>query len=503
MRHIKEAQAMLDTLFNKNYSFVIKESGNTPIDILNGIVECMGVIHDNLLWEFKNNIWAQAHPTVELLASYSNMMLEGDIILKGESLTFSYSKSAQRIGEELKEITTSMQAYYDLQIDVYGEEDIKLYTVDDEVQVSLDEEGYKVDIIYKESHWARTPSSDRYSTLDYTDSNADSSSIEEDPRFSGLDMDPKGAKVKKVKEKPIYRYQDLDLNNYNIRNGFESLLFQQDTQQSQAQTAQQKLGKQVATQQVSKSIQSQVDKMSYQKAYDMVEDAKKAWDDTDAYHQYVDTVELASNWYQNNCVQVSGFDVIDKSYYAADLMRKIASLEDSMAHTKSRSALAKMSKELEQVKGDLNKILPEIKDVLKGATGQDEVDARTKELEKRKEEYSEVYRDNLAEWKAIKDKMEKAGKLIETMEALKVKYASQYDLPPLLSRYKELIATQVPNLIDVDSLEEADAGLLYTAWRQSMIEFRKELENFNDSFRANYDVLARVLALKAKSRSLF
>jgi hypothetical protein len=323
-----------------------------------------------------------------------------------------------------------------------------------------------------------------------------------------LDYD-KGTSTRKQRAKADPRFTGLELERRRRRLEAQTLLFQTDTKQDQTQlqnkTATQKLGKQVATntQQVSKSIQSQVDKMSYQKAFDTLEDIKCVWDDTDAYNQYTDTVDLSSNWYQNNLVLVSGFDVIDKSYKAADLMRKIAKLREDFYNTKSRSAQSKIQKELDKAQDELNQLLPEVQKALHGAQGYDQVEKKTQELEERREEYLDDSVKNIAEWKALRDRMEKAGKMIETLEALKSKYISRHDLPPLMPRYKELMETPIPSLIDIDEFEKPDAGVTFTAWRDSMVKYKKALDAFNNAFYTIYDVLAPILGVKARNKSLF
>ena len=490
---MKDTQQILKTLYSgTQIEFKVKDSNTTVSEILNTIIEHYGVFHDGLLWGFRNNTWYQRQPELELSISYSNIVIEGDILVKGESLSITQRKIAKRIEEELPEITSSTQAYYDLTLEIYDLEYNKSYVVLHEIQIGQHKEGYKVIIEFRSIRSLNTDrGTDRFSDLDYKDStSSDNRDIPEDNRYKTLDLDPVGKKNKRFKDKPDSRFTSLDLNSLNLHKDFEDLLFQQDTQQDQVQTAQQKLGKQQTSVQVSKSIQSQVDKMSYQKAYDAIEEAKKAWDDTDAYDQYTDTVELASKWYGDNLVLVDSFDIIDKIYYAADLTKKIAKLEDEIANTKSRATVTKLKKELDQLNKDLSNITPQIQSSLHGSKGYSAIENKAEELEEKMEDYIEDYQSNLAEWKALQDKMSKAGKMIEIMEALKSKYADNLDLPPLLYRYKSL-------------METPDLNVLYTAWRKSMNDYRKELQSFNDSFQDNYEALSRILALKSKSRSLF
>ena len=504
MKIMKESMSVLENLYQTEIEYEVKDDENSSENIISNLLEYYGVIHDTKLYLFKNNSWVQTDPKIELSISFTKVYLEGDLIANGETLTASLQKAQTRIEEELPEITTSTQAYYDVQIDFYDLDEKKCFTVLNELKVSFSHSVYAVTCTNKEKHWVGKSTVNRLSDIDETPFVNYNREIPVNNRYATLDLDPKGQKMKRQKEKPNQRFATLDLNKKNrLKPEFEALLFQQDTQQDVVQTAQQKLGKQTSTQQVSKSIQSQADKMSYQKAYDTVEDAMKAWDDADAYDQYKDTVELASKWYGDNLVLVDSFDIIDKIYYAADLTRKIARLEDDIANTKSRATIAKLTKELDQVKKDLANITPQIQDSLKGAKGYDAVEAKAKELENNMEDYVEDYQSNLSEWKALKGKMEKAGKLIELMEALKNKYAEQYDLPPLLSRYKSLMDTPIPTIMDIESMDTPNLDAVYTAWRQSMQEYRKELESFSDSMRSNYDVLSRLLALKAKSKSLF
>ena len=440
---------------------------------------------------------------------YLKFYIEGDLLIDGSDLSSNYTKIVKRINEELPEIDYSTQAYYDLVEDVLDDKNKRVFTSASEIKISLSKDGFLVNIHHVSNKWLLKDVFNRMDSL-FDDEELDTpKEILNNFRYSSLDVDLKG-NIRKTKDKSVSRFSGLDLNSKRknkkkLKPEFEALLFQQDTQQDQTQvkTAAQRLGKQVATQQVAKSIQSKVDKMSYQQAYDAVENAMKVWDDTDPYEQYTDTIELASKWYGDNLVLVNGFDIIDKIYYAADLARKISELEEAIYNTKSRSAIAKLEKELDTVKKDLSKITPEIQASLQGAKGYDAVEARAKELEDKMDDYVEDYHSNISEWKAIKGKMEKAGKLIETMEAIKEKYAGQYDLPPLMSRYKSLMQTPIPTIMDVESMETPDLNSVYTAWRQSMQNYRKELESFTESIRANYDVLAKLLALKAKSKSLF
>ena len=504
MKIMKESMSVIENLYQTEIEYEVKDDENSSENIISNLLQYYGVIHDTKLYLFKNNSWVQADPNIELLISFTKVYLEGDLIANGDTLTASLKKAQNRIEEELPDITTSTQAYYDVQIDFYDMDGKKCFTNLNELKISFSHSVYAVTCTNKEKHWVGKSTVNRLSDIDETPFINYNREIPVDKRFATLDLDPKGNKMRKQKEKPNQRFATLDLNKKNrLKPEFEALLFQTDTQQDVVQTAQQKLGKQTSTQQVSKSIQSQVDKMSYQKAYDTVEEAMKAWDDTDAYDQYKDTVELASKWYGNNLVLVDGFDVIDKIYYAADLTRKIAKLEDDIANTKSRSSLAKLTKELEQYKKDLDNTLPQIQDSLHGAKGYDEVEDRAKELENEMEDYIEDYQSNLSEWKSLKGKMEKAGKLVELMEAIKDKYAGQYDLPPLLSRYKSLMNTPIPSIMDVESMDNVNLQTVYTSWRQSMQNYRKELESFTDSMRQNYDTLSGLLALKSKSRSFF
>ena len=135
--------------------------------------------------------------------------------------------------------------------------------------------------------------------------------------------------------------------------------------------------------------------------------------------------------------------------------------------------------------------------------GKETLDASASKLEASLEEYLDDYMNNNALWKTVKGKMEKMAKQVEMMEALKNKYASNLDLPPLLYRYKDLMATPTPSIIDIESLKINDVDVLYKAWYADMMQYRKTLESFNDSFQANYDALARILGVKAKTRSLF
>ena len=445
---------------------------------------------------------SDSEDTAEIICSYigdsypksiSDIDLQLD--LEGDPL----NKAIPRIQEELPQITRTTNSLYDLIVSgVYSKQ--KVFTALVEVSISLQGNDYKVEGKPQEFHWVKKDVVDRLSDLSEPDQPKPSTTIDPSVRYSTLDMDPKGNPMKKTKFKPDPRITSLD---YNSRIHKESLLFQQDQDQELAQTATQKLGKQTSTQQVSKSVQNMADKMSPQRALDEINDLNDALDDADPYSQYRDTIDLSQKWYGDSVVLVDSFDTIDKIYYAADLLKKLSELESSLPNQKSKSAITKIKKEIEQIRKDLDIINPQIETSLQGATGYSNIEARAKELENNMEQYTDDYTHNLSEWKAIQSKVEKLGKKIELMEALRDRYAPQFDLPSLLPRYKDLVSMNMPSLIDIEGLQNVNLNAVITSWRNSIREYRKKLESFLDSFQENYDKLSSVLSIKAKSRSLF
>ena len=510
----------LEAIYTKPFSFKVFDNKDAAMQIVIGIVK-----HYFVSLEDEN---------IKV-----NLILDGDS-LKDKSF---YKKTSSRIQEELEDIDKVTEAYYDLIIELYLGKD-KIVSFNNEISISLDKIGFLVEGKNESVHWHNAQKLDRYANMDYAHVPKKPHDVEADPFYVGnfasvtaddmKNFDPKTFDPNTIKAprgvgyygrdtfKPRTRmsadprFAGLDLNKRNLnkynkeRVDEEQLTLKQDTELDQDLTqlkgtsAKQKLGKQTSTDQVSKSVQSTVDKMSYQKAYDTVEEIKDAWDDADPYHQYTDTLNLSDKWYGNNVVLVDSFDVIDKIYYAADLTRKILDLEEEIADTKSRTALAKLKKELEKNKSDLEKITPEIDKAMNGAKGYDAIKNRADDLQKKMDNYIDDYRKNLADWKAIKGKLKKMSKMVETLDALRIKYTSnRNDVPALLPRYKALMEQPIPTIIDIENLDNVNLSTVYTTWRNTMQDYKKNLNSFNDAFIMTYNILAPMLAVKAKSRSLF
>lgn len=506
----------------KDTKFIVSDNENSPIEILAGIMDGTYIIHNKRIYECEDlayrgaPAWAEDTPF-----DYSRLYFEGDLIVDGKDLSDNIAKAISRISEELQGIRPSIMASYNMVEDVYrgGQ---RVFTISTDIKVRQDAYHYIVDVKVRDRRWLVKDIADR---LDFNEpenkgiKNISARDIEADPRFQNIDADLKKkgrGRPKKIVPygievggDPAARIKSLDYNSRrkDMRVRKEGLLFQQELQQDAVQdikAIQKKLGKQVATQQpVAKSIQQIADKMSFAKAYDFIEGAKDKMDDADAYHQYTDTLELANKWYGNNVVLVDSFALIDKIYYAADLVKKIAKLEEDIYKSKSRSAIANMKKEKVQAENDLSIIEPQIKEALMGATNHGEVEKRAEELEEKKKEYLHDFEINYSSWNALADRLAKMGKDIEIMEALKNNYASGRDLPPLLYRYKVLMDMPRPNIIDIDGNDSVNLDILHTAWRSAMKDYKAALDSFADSFRANYNALAEILGVKAKNKSLF
>lgn len=541
-----------ENIFTETYTFNIKDSYMSEQDIITNILSAFGVLSGGNYYTFSNSGWKtlnkeQLSDKANLsdiiadlsinsaleIGAFSTISLEGDTIVNGDTFTISIKKPIERIGEEITEITQTTHAFYDLEINVFTKDKIKVFTCLNEVEISLNNDSYKVVITNKNKKRLNTDKMDRFSSLDMKDSDkGNTNHLPDDTRFDDLDIPQRKKKVSRgkdgyvmnpsaVKKDPAIadRFKTLDLNNYSRKYEDELTLIQNQDQslnsvlgKNLAKTATQKLGKQnIATQQqVSPSVQKQADKMTYAQAYDFVEDVYDSWEETDAYRQYEDTVNLVNKWYHQEPVTLiddslmGAFKYIDDLYKASELARKISKLEDEISKTKSRSTLTSLKKDLSKTRDDFDDTMSIIgsgRDKL--TVGKDTLDSSTHKLESSLEDYIEDYMNNNALWKSINGKMEKLGKQIETMEALKNKYVSHLDLPPLLYRYRDLMATPLPTLIDVESLKINDVDVLYKAWYADMQQYRKAIESFNDSFKANYDALARTLALKSKERSLF
>lgn len=500
--------------------FTVKDREESSIDILAGVLEGTYIIHNNRIYECIDLEYKEAPGWAEDTPfDYSRLFFEGDLILDGKDLSDSFGKAISRISVELPSIRPSIYSVYNMVEDVYRNNK-RVYTIALEIKVSLAGEGYLVEARIADRRWL---AKDIFPRIDFNEPdnivNKNNKDIEEDPRFQGIDLDIKKrgrGRPKKIVpygieigEDPSARIKSLDYNSRRakMRVRKEGLLFKQATDQDTVQdikSVQKKVGKQVATQQpVAKSIQQAANKMSYAKAYDFIEDIKEKMDAADAYHPYTDTLDLADKWYGNNVVLVDSFSLIDKIYYAADLVKKIADLDEKIFKSKSRSAIASMKKEKIQAENDLSIIEPEIREALKGAGNHNEVEKRAEELEKKKKEYIHDYEINYSTWKALHDRLDKMGKDIEMMEALKDKYISGRDLPPLLYRYKVLMDKPLPNIIDIEGDDELNLDILHTAWRSSMRDYKSSLDAFVESFKDNYKALAGVLGVKAKNKSLF
>lgn len=326
---------------------------------------------------------------------------------------------------------------------------------------------------------------DRFATLDYN-------SIRRERTMSKL-------KLRRVNEQELQlqliQKQDQDLDSTELQN----------------KTAKKKLGRQSTTSTetptVSKSVQKKVDAMSYQQAYDAVEDVYKKWVDADTNKQYYDTINLASNWYRGGqyfTTLVDSFKAIDDLYRASDIVKRLQEIEDKLSMSKSRTEVSKLKKEQDDLHKELevlNKSIPTYNVNSSSAEKLENIAANIKEKEK---EYIRNFKDNSSEWKDMFGKLEKMGSMIEVMDALRIKYLDKRnDIKAVTPRYKELLDTPIPSIIDVRGLENVDMNIIYRAWDNTRVEYLKKLNEFNKTFSECYDALAPVLAVKAKSRSLF
>ena len=543
-----------ENIFTSPMSFSIKDTALSEAEILTGIISHYGILSGGNYFNFKDGKWDLA--TTKQISDKSNLseglvslsmtssielgcyavsMLEGDVLVNGESLQTSFRKSIKRISEEITEISNTTHAFYDLEFSIFLKDHTKVFHCLNEIEVSIQGSSYLIDVKNKNKKRINYDKLSRYASLDLNPMpKLPPHLLPKDNRFDDLDIPQRKKRVPKdkdgykmdfkgLKEDPsiVNRVRGLDMNARKRKYEAEQQLqFNQGQVQSTdtvlgqnlAKTAQQKLGKQnIATQQqVSPSVQKQADKMTPAKAYDFIEDVADTWKEADAYEQYRDTLDLVNHWYKQNSVTIiddslmGSFKYIEDLHRASELARKIGQLEDTIANTKSKATLTSLRKELKDNQNAFNDIMKTIKKGKEHLTvGKSVLDDSAAKLDSCIEDYIEDYQVNISQWKSVQDKMAKMSKQIETMEALKDKYVSNMDLPPLLYRYKVLMSMPLPSIIDVESLKINDVDILQKAWYNNMLEYRDALESFNDSFQANYNALANVIGIKAKSRSLF
>ena len=543
-----------ENIFTSPLSFSIKDTALSEAEILTGIISHYGILSGGNYFNFKDGKWDLA--TTKQISDKSNLseglvslsmtssielgcyavsMLEGDVLVNGESLQTSFRKSIKRISEEITEISNTTHAFYDLEFSIFLKDHTKVFHCLNEIEVSIQGSSYLIDVKNKNKKRINYDKLSRYASLDLNPMpKLPPHLLPKDTRFDDLDIPQRKKRVPKdkdgykmdfkgLKEDPsiVNRVRGLDMNARKRKYEAEQQLqFNQGQVQSTdtvlgqnlAKTAQQKLGKQnIATQQqVSPSVQKQADKMTPAKAYDFIEDVADTWKEADAYEQYRDTLDLVNLWYKQNSVTIiddslmGSFKYIEDLHRASELARKIGQLEDTIANTKSKATLTSLRKELKDSQSAFNDIMKTIRKGKEHLTvGKSVLDDSAAKLDACIEDYIEDYQVNLSQWKSVQDKMAKMSKQIETMEALKDKYVSNMDLPPLLYRYKVLMSMPLPSIIDVESLKINDVDILQKAWYNNMLEYRDALESFNDSFQANYNALANVIGIKAKSRSLF
>ena len=543
-----------ENIFTSPLSFSIKDTALSEAEILTGIISHYGILSGGNYFNFKDGKWDLA--TTKQISDKSNLseglvslsmtssielgcyavsMLEGDVLVNGESLQTSFRKSIKRISEEITEISNTTHAFYDLEFSIFLKDHTKVFHCLNEIEVSIQGSSYLIDVKNKNKKRINYDKLSRYASLDLNPMpKLPPHLLPKDNRFDDLDIPQRKKRVPKdkdgykmdlkgLKEDPsiVNRVRGLDMNARKRKYEAEQQLqFNQGQVQSTdtvlgqnlAKTAQQKLGKQnIATQQqISPSIQKQADKMTPAKAYDFIEDVADTWKEADAYEQYRDTLDLVNHWYKQNSVTIiddslmGSFKYIEDLHRASELARKIGQLEDTIANTKSKATLTSLRKELKDNQNAFNDIMKTIKKGKERLTvGKSVLDDSAAKLDACIEDYIEDYQVNISQWKSVQDKMAKMSKQIETMEALKDKYVSNMDLPPLLYRYKVLMSMPLPSIIDVESLKINDVDILQKAWYNNMLEYRDALESFNDSFQANYNALANVIGIKAKSRSLF
>lgn len=543
-----------ENIFTSPLSFSIKDTALSEAEILTGIISHYGILSGGNYFNFKDGKWDLA--TTKQISDKSNLseglaslsmassielgcyavsMLEGDVLVNGESLQTSFRKSIKRISEEITEISNTTHAFYDLEFSIFLKDHTKVFHCLNEIEVSIQGSSYLIDVKNKNKKRINYDKLSRYASLDLNPMpKLPPHLLPKDNRFDDLDIPQRKKRVPKdkdgykmdfkgLKEDPsiVNRVRGLDMNARKRKYEAEQQLQFNHGQvqstdtvlgQNLAKTAQQKLGKQnIATQQqVSPSIQKQADKMTPAKAYDFIEDVADTWKEADAYEQYRDTLDLVNHWYKQNSVTIiddslmGSFKYIEDLHRASELARKIGQLEDTIANTKSKATLTSLRKELKDNQNAFNDIMKTIKKGKERLTvGKSVLDDSAAKLDACIEDYIEDYQVNISQWKSVQDKMAKMSKQIETMEALKDKYVSNMDLPPLLYRYKVLMSMPLPSIIDVESLKINDVDILQKAWYNNMLEYRDALESFNDSFQANYNALANVIGIKAKSRSLF
>ena len=543
-----------ENIFTSPLSFSIKDTALSEAEILTGIISHYGILSGGNYFNFKDGKWDLAKTkqisdksnlseglvslsmtsSIEL-GCYAVSMLEGDVLVNGESLQTSFRKSIKRISEEITEISNTTHAFYDLEFSIFLKDHTKVFHCLNEIEVSIQGSSYLIDVKNKNKKRINYDKLSRYASLDLNPMpKLPPHLLPKDTRFDDLDIPQRKKRVPKdkdgykmdfkgLKEDPsiVNRVRGLDMNARKRKYEAEQQLqFNQGQVQSTdtvlgqnlAKTAQQKLGKQnIATQQqVSPSVQKQADKMTPAKAYDFIEDVADTWKEADAYEQYRDTLDLVNHWYKQNSVTIiddslmGSFKYIEDLHRASELARKIGQLEDTIANTKSKATITSLRKELKDSQSAFNDIMKTIRKGKEHLTvGKSVLDDSAAKLDACIEDYIDDYQVNLSQWKSVQDKMAKMSKQIETMEALKDKYVSNMDLPPLLYRYKVLMSMPLPSIIDVESLKINDVDILQKAWYNNMLEYRDALESFNDSFQANYNALANVIGIKAKSRSLF
>lgn len=511
MRVLKESlqDSILDYLIllftRKDTVDIINKDEFIDDDITNAVLANYGVLHDGKYYAFNEDRPIVSNvPLPDFILNkkcYSNISIEGDLFYKGDTLNARPTLFWSRLSSELPKVTKYTKAYYDILITVFTKDNKKVATFLNEMSISLISKGYCVSFKPIENHWVLKDTVNRVSDLDFTDNDASPSSYVSPVRFSDIEVLPAYHRVTRGKASPD-RFKGLDLN---ARLEAMQLTFAQDQTTNTYNRVPIQLDNKTTTSTqtdtVSTSVTKQVDKMSAAKALDIVESAKKGVESVDFYGQCMSTDKLCSKWFSDDVVLVDNFKVIDDIHDAAIKMRRISQIEKELANTKSRAAITKLNTELSALRDDLNMSIPLIKDNLSAQSGYDKVAQKADQLEKLKDDYLDDYQEDASRWNALKDKFSKMSKVIEQMEALRLKYNPS--LPSLLPKYKNLVSLEMPSLVDLDDVDTFSADVVYSAWYQNMVFFKKALESFYDSFSLNYDSLSRILSEKAYLPSLF
>ena len=172
--------------------------------------------------------------------------------------------------------------------------------------------------------------------------------------------------------------------------------------------------------------------------------------------------------------------------------------------SKSRAKTDKLNKEKDVLRRELDTINDALPTYNVSSDSADILKAQADMLKEKEREYTQEYKKNISEWEDMFGKLDKLKKQVELMDALRIKYITdRNDIKAVLPKYKALVDSTIPAIIDIRDLDDVHPEVAYTAWDVARRDYLNKLDEFNTAFKECYDVLAPILAVKAKSRSLF